>query len=256
MHSTAEIKSEFDNAADENGLLEFIKAYSADARKSVQKLIVCAEKKIKRINAENERLLAMCQYENMYYKNGAKYIAGIDEVGRGPFAGPVLTAAVILPRGFTYPGINDSKKLSVKKREMLYDIIKENAVAISIKTESNEIIDKINILNATRLSMSKTINSLSIKPDIVLVDALKIPDIDIPQEDIIKGDAKSISIAAASIVAKVTRDRLMKEFSEIYPQYGFEKNSGYGTAEHIAAIEKYGLCPIHRKTFAQKFVKS
>lgn len=254
MQSAVQIKEEFNNTSIDM-LENFIEKYIADERKSVQAIISSAKKRIEKEQLEKERLEKICEYENKYYSQGMEYIAGIDEVGRGPFAGPVLTAAVILPKGFKYRGINDSKKLSEKKREELFDVITQNAVEISVKMENNNIIDEINILNATLLSMSKTINSFKIKPDVVLVDALKIPNIDIKQEKIIKGDAKSISIAAASIIAKVTRDRIMKEFAQIYPEYGFDRNSGYGTAEHIKAIEKYGLCPIHRKTFASKFVK-
>lgn len=254
MQSAVQIKDEFNNTSIDM-LESFIEKYIADERKSVQAIISSAKKRIEKEQLEKERLVKICEYENKYYSQGMEYIAGIDEVGRGPFAGPVLTAAVILPRGFKHRGINDSKKLSEKKREELFDVITQNAVEISVKMENNNIIDEINILNATLLSMSKTINSFKIKPDVVLVDALTIPGIDIKQEKIIKGDAKSISIAAASIIAKVTRDRIMKEFAQIYPEYGFERNSGYGTAEHIKAIEKYGLCPIHRKTFASKFVK-
>lgn len=191
----------------------------------------------------------MKEFENELYENEIKYIAGIDEVGRGPLVGPVVTAAVILPREFYDERINDSKKLTEKKRELLYDVIMENAVSVGIGISSEDVIDEINILEATKKAMIEAVNNLSVKPEHLLIDAVKL-NIDIPQTSIIKGDAKSESIAAASIVAKVTRDRMMVELDKMHPEYDFKHNKGYGTKKHIEAIEKYGILKEHRKTFA------
>lgn len=191
----------------------------------------------------------MKEFENELYENGIKYIAGIDEVGRGPLVGPVVTAAVILPRDFYDERINDSKKLTEKKRELLYDVIMENAVSVGIGISNEDVIDEINILEATKKAMIEAVNNLSVKPEHLLIDAVKL-NIDIPQTSIIKGDAKSESIAAASIVAKVTRDRMMVELDKEHPEYDFKHNKGYGTKKHIEAIEKYGILKEHRKTFA------
>lgn len=191
----------------------------------------------------------MKEFENELYESGIKYIAGIDEVGRGPLVGPVVTAAVILPRDFYDERINDSKKLTEKKRELLYDVIMENAVSVGIGISSEDVIDDINILEATKKAMIEAINNLSVKPDHLLIDAVKL-NVDIPQTSIIKGDAKSESIAAASIIAKVTRDRMMIELDKEHPEYDFKHNKGYGTKKHIEAIEKYGILKEHRKTFA------
>ena len=191
----------------------------------------------------------MKEFENELYENGIKYIAGIDEVGRGPLVGPVVTAAVILPREFYDERINDSKKLTEKKRELLYDVIMENAVSVGIGISSEDVIDEINILEATKKAMIEAVNNLSVKPEHLLIDAVKL-NIDIPQTSIIKGDAKSESIAAASIVAKVTRDRMIVELDKMHPEYDFKHNKGYGTKKHIEAIEKYGILKEHRKTFA------
>lgn len=190
----------------------------------------------------------MKEFEDKLYSEGIKYIAGVDEVGRGPLVGPVVTAAVILPKDYYDERINDSKKLSEKKREMLFEVIKENALSIGIGISSEKVIDEINILEATKKAMMEAINNLNIKPDHVLIDAVKL-DLDIPSTSIIKGDAKSISIAAASIIAKVTRDRMMYELDKIHPEYSFSKNKGYGTKAHIDAIYKYGVLDEHRKTF-------
>lgn len=191
----------------------------------------------------------MKEFENELYNNGINFIAGIDEVGRGPLVGPVVTAAVILPKDFYDERINDSKKLTEKKRELLYDVIMENALSVGIGISSPEVIDEINILNATKKAMIEAINNLSIKPEHLLIDAVKL-DIDIPQTSIIKGDAKSQSIAAASIIAKVTRDRMMVELDKKYPMYDFKHNKGYGTKKHIEALYKYGPLKEHRKSFA------
>lgn len=190
----------------------------------------------------------MKEFENELYLKGIEYIAGVDEVGRGPLIGPVVTAAVILPKDYYDERINDSKKLTEKKRELLYDVIMENAIAVGIGMSSNEVIDEINILQATKKAMKEAINNLSVKPEHVLIDAVKL-DIDIPSTSIIKGDAKSQSIAAASIIAKVTRDRMLIEWDKKYPEYDFKHNKGYGTKKHIEAIYKYGVLKEHRKTF-------
>lgn len=191
----------------------------------------------------------MKEFENELYESGIKYIAGIDEVGRGPLVGPVVTAAVILPRDFYDERINDSKKLTEKKRELLYDVIMENAVSVGIGISSEDVIDDINILEATKKAMIEAVNNLSVKPEHLLIDAVKL-NVYIPQTSIIKGDAKSESIAAASIIAKVTRDRMMIELDREHPEYDFKHNKGYGTKKHIEAIEKYGILKEHRKTFA------
>ena len=191
----------------------------------------------------------MKEFENELYESGIKYIAGIDEVGRGPLVGPVVTAAVILPKDFYDERINDSKKLTEKKRELLYDVIMENAVSVGIGISSEDVIDDINILEATKKAMIEAVNNLSVKPQHLLIDAVKL-NVDIPQTSIIKGDAKSESIAAASIIAKVTRDRMMIELDKEHPEYDFKHNKGYGTKKHIEAIEQYGILKEHRKTFA------
>lgn len=190
----------------------------------------------------------MKEYENELYKNGIELIAGVDEVGRGPLIGSVICACVILPKDYYNEEINDSKKISEKKREKLYDIIIENAISIGIGESTEDVIDEINILNATKRAMKEAINNCSVKPEHVLIDAVKL-DIDIPSTSIIKGDAKSQSIAAASIVAKVTRDRMMYKLDKMHPEYELGKNKGYGTKKHIEAIKKYGILKEHRKTF-------
>lgn len=247
------VKAEYETLSFE-GLAEFIDEYKCDERKGVVSLVKRAEKKIKAHKDELFRLEKMSEYEKKYYSMGFKLIAGIDEVGRGPLAGPVVTAAVILPEGAVIEGVNDSKKLSPKKREELFYEIQKKALAVGIGLETNSVIDDINILQATYSAMRRAIGELKLKPDVILADAVTIPGIDIRQEGIIKGDAKSISIAAASIIAKVTRDRLMVDLDESYPGYGFKENKGYGSAAHIDAIKRLGLCPIHRKSFTGNFV--
>lgn len=190
----------------------------------------------------------MKEFENKLYEKGINLVAGVDEVGRGPLIGNVVCACVILPKDYYNEEINDSKKLTEKKREKLYDIIMENAISIGIGQSSPQIIDEINILEATKRAMKEAINNMSIKPEHVLIDAVKL-DIDLPSTSIIKGDAKSQSIAAASIIAKVTRDRQMIELDKVHPEYEFAKNKGYGTKKHIEAVYKYGVLPEHRKTF-------
>ena len=193
-------------------------------------------------------------YENIAYEKGYVKICGVDEAGRGPLSGPVCAAAVILPKGKIIEGVNDSKKLSEKKREKLFDIIKEESTAYSIGWASVEEIESINILNAAMLAMKRAVEGLPVKADFAYIDGNKTPDLEIPCEAIVKGDANSMSIAAASILAKVSRDRLMLEYAEQYPEYGFEKHKGYGTKVHNEAILKYGPCPIHRKSFLKKLL--
>lgn len=191
----------------------------------------------------------MLEYENELYDKGYKYICGIDEVGRGPLLGPVVTAAVILPIGYFNPEIKDSKKLSQKKREKLYDIIKKDAVSIGIGIVDEKKIDEINIYEATKVAMKLAIDNLDVKPDYVLIDAMKL-DIDIPSNSIIKGDAKSESIASASIIAKVTRDRMLDEIDLEYPMYDLKNNKGYGTKKHLEALKQYGPCKYHRYSYS------
>ena len=204
---------------------------------------------------EVARLLLLKEQENELRKKGFKYICGIDEAGRGPLAGPVVIASVIMPADSMIEGVNDSKKISEKKREKIYEQILEEAISYGVAIIGQDEIDEINILNATKKGLTVSLQEMSQKPDLILVDALNgIDTLGIPYDSIIKGDAKCYSIAAASIVAKVTRDRIMREWDAIYPEYGFEKHKGYGTAAHIAAIREHGLCPIHRRSFTKNFV--
>ena len=196
----------------------------------------------------------MLEYESMFSLQGYKSICGVDEAGRGPLAGPVCAAAVIFPEGLVLEDVDDSKKLTAKKRDKLFDTIKKEALAYSIAWASVEEIEKINILNAAMLAMKRAIEGLQIKPDFAMIDGNKTPDIDIPSIAIVKGDAKSQSIAAASILAKVSRDRLMIEMAEKYPEYAFEKHKGYGTQLHRDMILKYGVCEIHRMSFLKKIL--
>jgi ribonuclease HII len=203
---------------------------------------------------EHRRFQSMCAYEAAAYEKGAQLIAGIDEAGRGPLAGPVVAACVILPRDIFIKGLNDSKKLTSAWRDILFEEIREKAVAFGIGMSDEKCIDRINILNATKLAMKAAVDSINLLPDLLLIDAVKLEDMTIEQIAIIKGDTLSVSIAAASIIAKVTRDRLIDEFDLQYPVYGFKQHKGYGTEQHINAIKKYGICPIHRISFTKKFV--
>ena len=200
------------------------------------------------------RLQEIQKIERELYQKGVKSICGIDEAGRGPLAGPVVVASVIMPEGSMIEGVNDSKKISEKKREKLYELITNEAISYGVGIITQEEIDDINILQATKKGLTNSLNSMDIKPDMILVDALKgIDTLGIPYLSIIKGDATSYSIAAASIIAKVTRDRIMREWDKVYPEYGFATHKGYGTAKHIEAIRQYGLCPLHRRSFCKNF---
>ncbi|SDY06491.1 ribonuclease HII [Lachnobacterium bovis] len=246
-----DIKEELANLK-EIELLEFINNYSSDERSGVVKLVERAKKKLEAYEAELDRIETIKKFEKQY--SDCEFICGIDEVGRGPLAGPVVAGAVILPKDCHILYINDSKKLSEKKREQLYDQITREAVAWSTGLVSPARIDEINILQATYEAMRQAISKLSPQPDLLLNDAVTIPKVQIQQVPIIKGDAKSISIGAASIVAKVTRDRLMVEYDKIMPEYDFASNKGYGSAKHIKALKEVGPSPIHRATFIKNFV--
>lgn len=233
---------------------ELLQALCTDERKGVQTLIKQYEELDKRQKEEEQRLFQLSSRERELHQMGYKMVAGIDEVGRGPLAGPVMAAAVILPPGFLLPGVNDSKQLSPKLREELACEIKKEAIAYGIGLISPEEIDRVNIGNASLHAMEKAVEQLPVTPEYLLVDAFRLPHVTIPQEGIIKGDEKSISIAAASIVAKVERDRLMEQWHHWYPEYGFDQHKGYGSRAHIAAIGEYGLCPIHRRSFVKNIV--
>ena len=218
-------------------------------RKGVQTALKSCQKRIEKEQKRAEHFIEMQYYERLAYQEGASFIAGVDEVGRGPLAGPVVAAAVILPKNIEDLGFDDSKKLSASKREEIYRLIQEKAIAIGIGIVDADIIDQVNIYQASRLAMQQAVSELKIQPDYLLIDATKI-DVNTPQIGIIKGDAKSISIAAASIVAKQVRDQMMQEFDELYPGYDFSNNAGYGTPKHLEGLKSKGICPIHRKTFA------
>ena len=249
MKSISDIKKECEaiDPRDEGAVQCFIQEYVSDERSGVASLVKKLRDRRSKLEAELDRLEAMRSYEKSCGEG--VLVCGIDEVGRGPLAGPVMAGAVILPPDLPILWLNDSKKLSEKKREELCAQIKENALAWAVGEASCERIDEINILQATYEAMRSAIASLSLRPQVLLNDAVTIPGVDIRQVPIIKGDAKSVSIAAASIVAKVTRDHLMEEYDSVYPGYGFASNKGYGSREHIEAIKKLGPCPIHRRSF-------
>ena len=253
MQSITEIKAILANCPITE-LLEKCKEFEADERKGVQSALASARKKYDKYMKEQERLEEILTYEREGYALGYEYIAGIDEVGRGPLAGPVVAAAVILPKDCKIEGVNDSKKLSEKKREELYDVILEKAVSYGIGVVSNERIDEINILQATYEAMREALSKLTPPAEYILADAVTIPMISAPQKGIIKGDAKSMSIGAASIVAKVYRDRMMVEYDKIFPGYGFASNKGYGAAEHIDGLHRQGVTPIHRRSFIRNIL--
>lgn len=249
--SIGEIKKEFEQA-DRQTLLSLYEVYAGDNRAGVVSLISKYKKQEEKLEEEKKRIENMSIYERKYAD--FQYICGIDEVGRGPLAGPVVAGAVILPKDCDILYLNDSKKLSEKMREVLYDEIMDKAVATGIGIVGPGRIDEINILQATYEAMRMAIDNLKVRPDLLLNDAVTIPQVDIKQVPIIKGDAKSISIAAASIIAKVTRDRLMVQYEEVLPGYGFASNKGYGSATHIQAIQELGATPIHRQSFIKNFI--
>ena len=228
--------------------------YTDDERTGVRSAVDKGRRRILAYEMEVARSKELQKYEQEYA--AYEYVCGIDEVGRGPLAGPVVAGAVILPKNCDILYINDSKKLSEKKREELYDIIMERAVSVGIGHSTPERIDEINILQATYEAMREAIGKLAVMPDLLLNDAVTIPQVSVRQVPIIKGDAKSISIGAASIVAKVTRDRLMVQYDEVYPEYGFASNKGYGAQVHVDALRKYGPCPIHRRSFITHFCET
>lgn len=247
----SKIRDEF-TRADIQTRKELFKLYADDGRKGVQQLIAKFKREEEKLNAERKRLETMRVFEKKY--SSYKLIAGIDEAGRGPLAGPVAAGAVILPENCRILYLNDSKKLSASKRDELFDEIKEKAVAYGVGIVSPERIDEINILQATLEAMEEAVKAMDIEPDMLLIDALAIPALPYKQTGIVKGDAKSVSIAAASIIAKVTRDRIMMDIDKIYPEYGFASHKGYGSKAHIEALKKYGPCPVHRKTFIKNFI--
>ena len=219
-----------------------------DSRSGVIQAIAKRKREIQKRLDEDERLEAMLAYEKECYARGMELIAGVDEVGRGPLAGPVVAAAVILPKACKIPGLNDSKKIPKSKHKEIYEAVLQNAIAIGIGVKDNQVIDQVNIYEATKLAMMEAIGQLDPQPQHLLIDAMKL-DLPIPQTSIIKGDANSLSIAAASIVAKVTRDQMMEEFDRKYPGYDFAQNAGYGTANHLAGLDQLGVTPIHRRSF-------
>ncbi|RLL45300.1 ribonuclease HII [Oceanobacillus piezotolerans] len=241
------IKTLFQNREITDEQLEELKQ---DSRKGVQQIIGSYEKQLEKEKALEANYIEMCQYELTAYKQGYKWIAGIDEAGRGPLAGPVVAAAVILPEKFKLLGLNDSKQLNEGTREAYFSIIKKEAISYGIGIVDNSMIDKMNIFEATKLAMRKALEQLNPMPDYVLIDAVQLGNLTCPSESIVKGDAKSISIAAASVLAKVTRDHLMKEIHKEYPLYDFASNMGYGTKNHLEALENCGITPYHRKSFA------
>lgn len=249
--SIHEIKEELESA-NQDDLAGLLGKYASDRRAGVQSLLRKYRMQEERLRAERKRLDSMWEYERQY--RDCTYICGVDEAGRGPLAGPVVAGAVILPKECEILYLNDSKKLSARRRDALYDEIQEKAVATGVGVISPARIDEINILQATYEAMRMAIQELGFTPQVLLNDAVTIPGITIPQVPIVKGDARSVSIAAASILAKVTRDRMMTEYDRTYPQYGFAKHKGYGAKAHIEAIQTYGPSPIHRKTFIKNFI--
>lgn len=251
MKSISEITLLFKQTETDN-LNDLISEYENDSRGGVQKAVASARKRIADLENEKKRIDALWKFERQY--SDYQFICGIDEVGRGPLAGPVVAGAVILPKDCDILYVNDSKQVSEKMREKLYDEIAEKALACSVGHASPKRIDQINILQATYEAMREAIRGLKVVPDLLLNDAVTIPQVSVRQVPIIKGDAKSISIGAASIYAKVTRDREMYEYDKIYPEYGFAAHVGYGTKQHIEALKKYGPCPIHRRSFIGNFI--
>ena len=246
MATIKEIKEELGKIRELESPL--FKEFEKDSRSGVQKEIEKRKKAIQAEIDENFRLEAMLSYEKEFYAQGISLIAGVDEVGRGPLAGPVVAAAVILPKNRKIKGLNDSKKIPKKKHEEIFQAVKDNALAIGIGIMDNQVIDQVNIYEATKLAMKEAISQLDPQPEHLLIDAMKL-DLPISQISIIKGDANSLSIAAASIITKVTRDKIMANYDQEFLGYDFSQNSGYGTAKHLEGIEKYGVTPIHRTSF-------
>lgn len=252
MESIKDIQQVFKQSGREQWESLFVQ-YGSDKRAGVQKMVAQYRKKAAEYEKEMLRLENMLEFERKY-GDECMCICGIDEAGRGPFAGPVVAGAVVLPVGLKIEGLNDSKQVSAKRREELYEEIKEKAVSYGIGMSSPARIDEINILQATYEAMRHAVEDLDVVPDLLLNDAVTIPQLPIRQVGIVKGDARSLSIAAASIMAKVTRDRLMTEYAELYPEYAFEKNKGYGSEEHRKALKQFGPCPIHRHTFIHNWI--
>jgi ribonuclease HII len=238
---------------DIHAALERLKILKTEGAMHLDKLVEKYTKRKQACDKEKARFDVMCIYEREAIENGYEYTAGIDEAGRGPLAGPVVAAAVILPEDIFIEGLNDSKQLSAKQRERIFEEIRQKAISIGVGIVDEKCIDAINILNATKKAMLDAISQLTPQPDILLIDAVALEETEIKQVPIIKGDCKSISIAAASIIAKVTRDRMIDEMDTSYPEYGFTRHKGYGTEEHIQAIKKFGICPIHRVSFTKNF---
>lgn len=253
MKAISVIKEELEQSSD-GERQALLAEYESDGRKGVQNLILKYRKRAQALEEELSRLEGMKVFEKRYASSYCA-ICGVDEAGRGPLAGPVVAGACILPPDAEILYLNDSKKLSAKKRSLLYDEICEKASAYGVGIVSHGRIDEINILQATYEAMQQAVANLSVKPDLLLVDALTIPKVPMKQVGIVKGDAKSVSIAAASILAKVTRDRIMMEMDSLYPEYGFGQNKGYGSAAHIEAIREHGACPVHRMTFIKNFLE-
>lgn len=251
--SITEIKKEFETLTlvDQQAL---VVVYQTDMRKGVQTFLNQVEKRYKKHLIELERMKMMTEFEEHLISKGITNIVGIDEVGRGPLAGPVVACAVRLNDYTLYDGINDSKKVSLANRERLFEVIQETAADVAFGMATHEEIDEINILNATKLAMKRAIENLKEKPEHILIDAVKLDDIHVEQTSIIKGDEKSMTIAAASIMAKVTRDQMMKDLAETYPEYDFANNKGYGTASHYKGLNEVGISPIHRRTFVKDFI--
>lgn len=229
---------------------EFIESLRFDERKGVQQILIKYEKQLQKEKELVKKYKEMCNYENRARNQGAKWIAGVDEAGRGPLAGPVVAAAVMLPEDFTLLGLDDSKQITENTREKYFTIIKEQAISYGIAIVDNDKIDEMNIFAATKLAMRDAVLQLNPTPDHILIDAVELTQLPSSSESIIKGDAKSISIAAASILAKVTRDHIMKEIHKEYPQYDFASNMGYGTKKHMESLDLYGITPYHRRSFA------
>ena len=248
MKNIQEIELEFKTCPTDE-LKELLKKYSYDPRSGVKKIHDKYSKKLDKYYGEITRLKELSRYENYYFDSGLKTVAGLDEVGRGPLAGPVVACCVVLKKGTLIEGVTDSKKLSEKRRNEVFWEIKKKALDIGMGVVDEKTIDKINIANATKLAMTEAFNNLKKKPDVLLIDYLQLDDISCVQESVVKGDEKCISIGAASIVAKVMRDEMMHNYSKEYPEYSFEKNKGYGSKEHFEALKAHGRCPIHRRSF-------